>query len=151
MEKVTIPPFAIIGISVRTTNENTQAAKDIPVLWERFFREQILSAIPNKIDNTVYCLYTEYVKDHTEPYTAILGCKVEHLDTIPDGMIGKFFEGGEYIHLSARGDLMNGLVGNKWFEIWNMDLPRVFTVDYEVYGAKTANPADAEVDFFIAV
>lgn len=29
MDKVKIQPFKVIGISVRTTNENNQAAKDI--------------------------------------------------------------------------------------------------------------------------
>lgn len=36
-----IRPFNIIGISVRTTNENDQAAKDIPALWKRFISEGI--------------------------------------------------------------------------------------------------------------
>ena len=31
--------FKVIGISVRTTNENGQAAKDIPFLWNKFFEE----------------------------------------------------------------------------------------------------------------
>jgi predicted transcriptional regulator YdeE len=29
----------VIGIEVRTTNENEQAAKDIPVFWEKFMKE----------------------------------------------------------------------------------------------------------------
>ncbi len=151
MNKVNIEPFKVIGISVRTTNENNQAAKDIADLWGRFMNDKVLEAIPNKIDNTVYSIYTDYESDHTRPYTTILGCKVETLNTIPDGMVGKSFDGGNYMKLFAKGDLMKGLIINKWLEIWKMDLDRLFTADFEVFGEKAQNPTDAEIDFLIAV
>jgi predicted transcriptional regulator YdeE len=151
MKKVKIEPFNVIGISVRTTNENGQAAKDIPDLWSRFMNEKVLDAILNKIDNTVYSIYTEYENDHTKPYTTILGCKVENLNAIPDGLVGKSFNGGNYVKLSARGDLMKDLIINKWIEIWKSDLERVYTADFEVFGEKAQNPSDAEIDFLIAV
>lgn len=151
MSKVKIEPFKVIGISVRTTNENNQAAKDIADLWGKFMSENVLDTIPNKIDNTVYSIYTDYESDHKKPYTTILGCRVENLNDIPNGMIGKSFDGGNYVKLSAKGDLMKGLIVNKWTEIWKMDLDRVFTADYEVFGEKAQNPADAEIDFLIAV
>lgn len=151
MDQVKIEPFQVIGITVRTTNENGQAAKDIGDLWGRFMREKILEAIPNKIDNSVYSIYTDYEADHTKPYTTILGCRVENLNEIPGGMTGMSFDGGNYIKLSAKGDLMKGLIASKWFEIWEMDLDRTYTADFEFFGVKAQNPADAEVDFLIAV
>ncbi|AZA89970.1 Bacterial transcription activator, effector binding domain [Chryseobacterium nakagawai] len=151
MNNVKMEPFKVIGIAVRTTNENEQAAKDIPVLWEKLMQENILEKIPNKIDNTIYSIYTEYEKDHTKPYTTLLGCKVENLDHIPEGMIGKSFEGGNYVKFTAKGNLAEGLVINEWFKIWNMDLDRMFTADFEIYGEKAQNPADAEIDILIAV
>jgi len=151
MKKATIEPFKVIGISVRTTNENNQAEKDLTHLWNRFINDKILETIPNKIDDTVYSIYTEYESDHTQPYTTILGCKVATLNTIPEGMIGKSFDGGNYVKLTAKGDLAKGLIINKWVEIWEMDLDRMFTADFEVFGEKAQNPAEAEIDFFIAV
>lgn len=151
MNNVKIEPFKVIGIAVRTTNEDDQAAKDIPVLWEKFMQENVLENIPNKIDKTIYSIYTDYEKDHTKPYTTLLGCKVESLDHIPEGMIGKAFEGGDYIQFTAKGNLKEGLVINEWLKIWNMDLPRIFTADFERYGEKAQNPSDAEVDILIAV
>ncbi|UHO39773.1 AraC family transcriptional regulator [Chryseobacterium capnotolerans] len=151
MNNVKVEPFMVIGIAVRTTNENEQAAKDIPVLWEKLMKENVLENIPNKIDNTVYSIYTDYEKDHTKPYTTLLGCKVENLDHVPEGMIGKSFEGGNYIKFTAKGNLADGLVINEWFKIWNMELGRTFTADFEMYGEKAQNPSDAEVDILIAV
>ncbi|WP_300662953.1 GyrI-like domain-containing protein [Fluviicola sp.] len=151
MEKVNLESFKVIGISVRTTNENNRAATEIADLWGRFMTEGVMEAIPNKMDNTVYSIYTEYESDHTKPYTTILGCKVENLDKIPAGMIGKSVAGGSYVKFSAKGDLVQGLIVNKWGEIWEMDLNRAFTADFEVFGEKAQNPADAEIDFLIAV
>lgn len=150
MQNVKIEPFKIIGIAVRTTNENGQGAKDIGELWGKFMTENIMNAIPNKVDNTIYSLYTDYESDHTKPYTTVLGCKVENLKTIPEGMVGKTFEGGNYVKITSKGDLTKGLIANEWMKIWKIDLDRVYTVDFETYGEKAQNPTNAEVDILIA-
>jgi predicted transcriptional regulator YdeE len=151
MSNQTIQKFSVIGISVRTTNENGQAGQDIPALWNKFMTEGITEQIPNKIDNSIYCIYTEYEKDHTKPYTTILGCKVENLDTIPNGMTGKTFDKATYTKHIAKGNILEGMVFNEWTKIWNSDLDRTFTADFEVYGEKAQNPEKAEVDIFVAV
>lgn len=151
MQKVTIKPFKIIGIAIRTTNEKEQASKEIPELWGRFMSENILTKIPDKVDHEIYSIYTDYESDHTKPYTAILGCKVESLENIPNGMVGKSFSGATYIKTTTKGDLMQGLVLKQWSKIFEMGLDRSFTADFEIYGAKSQNPSDAEVDFYVGV
>ena len=151
MQTVKIEPFKIIGISIRTTNENGQAIKEIAELWGKFFSESILAKIPNKVDSEIYSLYTEYEGDHTKPYTAILGCKVENLDNIPNGMVGKSFSGGTYTKTTAKGDLMQGLVVNQWSKIFEMELDRTYDADFEIFGEKAQNPSDAEVEFYIGI
>ena len=151
MEVLEIKSFSVIGISVRTSNENGQAGQDIPALWNKFNSEGIAEQIPNKIDRTVYCIYTDYEKDHTKPYTAILGCKVESLVTVPAGMKSNIVEAGIYSKHSAKGNIFQGAVYEAWTKIWNSDLDRTFTADFEVYGEKAQNPENAEVDIFIAV
>lgn len=146
-----IQKFNVIGISVRTTNENGQSGKDIPALWSQFMSEEIQSKIPNKVSEDLFCIYTDYEKDHTKPYTTILGCKVESLDVVPENMIGKTIESANYKELIAKGNLSEGIVFNKWLEIWNSDLDRSFTADFEVYGEKTQNPEKAEVAIYIAL
>jgi predicted transcriptional regulator YdeE len=151
MQTVKITPFNIIGISIRTTNENGQASQEIAELWQKFMSEEIVSKIPNKVGNDVYSLYTEYESDHTKPYTTILGCRVENLDKIPDGMVGCSFKGGNYIKTSAKGDLMKGLIVNHWSKIFEMDLERIYSADFEIFGEKAQNPSDAEVDFYVSI
>lgn len=151
MQKLTVNPFMVIGIAVRTTNENQQAAQDIPKLWQKFMSQGVLDKIPNKITSEILSIYTNYESDYTKPYDTILGCKVDSLDSIPEGMVGYTFEGGEYMQFIAKGNLNEGVVYNTWLDIWQQDLKRSYTVDFEVYGEKSSNPKYAEVPIFIAV
>lgn len=151
MQQVKIEPFKIIGISIRTTNQNGKAVKDIGEMWGRFMSDNIVVKIPNKIGSTVFSLYTDYESDHKHPYTAVLGCKVEHLNDIPDGIIGVSIEGGTYIKSTARGDLTKGLIVNHWSKIFEMELNRTFIADFEVFGEKSQNPLDAEIDFYVTI
>ncbi len=151
MQKVKIEAFKIIGISIRTTNDNGQASKEIAELWGKFMSENILTKIPNKVDNEIYSLYTDYESDHTKPYTVILGCKVENLDNIPSGMAGKSISGGTYIKTTTKGDLMQGLIVNHWSKIFEMELDRTYDADFEIFGEKAQNPSDAEVDFYVGI
>ncbi len=143
--------FSVIGISVRTTNQDGQAMQDIPALWHRFMSNNLAAAIPNKLSDDIYCLYTEYEKDHTLPYTTMIGCKVSSLDIIPEGMTGKTIGGGHFTKYTAKGNLTQGAVYNEWKNIWATATNRAFTTDYEIYGAKAANPEDGEVDIFVGV
>jgi len=151
MEPVIISPFNIIGISLRTTNENNQAAQDIPMLWNKFYSEKFLEKIPNKVNENVFCIYTDYEKDFTKPYTVIIGCKVENLNSIPNGMIGEPFNGGKYKKFTTSKGPLSKVVISKWMEIWNYDMQRSYTTDFELYMEKSKNPEDAEVDIFISI
>ncbi|WP_222597273.1 GyrI-like domain-containing protein [Chitinophaga pinensis] len=91
-----IQQFHVIGISIVTTNENGQSAQDIPALWQRSFQKNISALIPNKIDDTIYSIYTDYEKDHTKPIQ-LYGCRVSTLDVIPEGMTGKTINSGKYL------------------------------------------------------
>ena len=153
MESIKIKAFKVIGITVRTSNQDEQAAKDIGGLWNKFMSEGVLQKIPNKIDDTIYSIYTDYEGDHTKPYTTLLGCRVENLDEIPQGMEAKSFDNGNYAKFTAKGDLTADAVFNAWSEIWNMekDLNRLYTADFEVYGQKAQDPSNGEADIFVAV
>ncbi len=146
-----IQKFQVIGISVRTTNENGQVAVDVPALWNRFITEGIANQIPGKLSDSLYCIYTDYEKDHTKPYTTILGCKVENLQNIPAGMVGITVESATYSKHIAKGNILQGLVFSEWTKIWNSDLNRGYTADFEVYDERAQNPENAEVDIFVAI
>jgi predicted transcriptional regulator YdeE len=76
---------------------------------------------------------------------------VANLNSIPDGMVGKSFDGGLYVKSTAKGDLMKGLVVNHWSKIFEMELDRAYLADFEVFGERTQNPSVAEVDFYVGI
>lgn len=151
MEAIKKEAFKIIGIKVRTTNENGQGAKDIGGLWHKFMSENSKDEIPNKIDTSIIAAYTNYEDDYTKPYDTILGCKVSSLDEIPNGMIGEEFEESKYLKFVSKGDLTAGIVYKTWTEIWSQDLNRTYDVDFEVYGEKAQDPTNAEVAIFVGI
>ncbi len=151
MEKQKIKALQIIGIAVRTTNENGQSAKDIPKLWNKFMSEGVMDRIPGKVNSNLYCIYTEYEKDHTRPYTAILGCEVSNMNLLPDEMVKITIEEGNYIKRKAKGNPIQNLIFEEWTKIWNSDLPRNFTTDFELYGEKAQDPEMPEVDIYLSV
>ncbi|MDP8100894.1 GyrI-like domain-containing protein [Phocoenobacter atlanticus] len=81
----------------------------------------------------------------------MLGCKVENTDVIPNGMVAKTIEDGNYEKFIAKGDLTKGAVYEAWAKIWNADLDRLYTADFEIYGEKAQNPTDAEVEILVAI
>ena len=50
----------------------------------------------------------------------------------------------------SKGDLTKGVVFLEWSKIWEMDLDRKYTADFEVYGERVQNPKDSEVDIYVA-
>lgn len=143
--------FKIIGISVETTNQNEKSVEDLGKLWERFYTENIQSKIPNKNGDEIYSIYTDYETDYTGKYTSIIGLKVNSLDQIPDGLIGRTFNGGKYQKFVAKGQMPNAVI-EAWQEIWAKDseLNRRYTSDFEVYGKKSQNGKNSEVEIYIA-
>jgi len=151
MKTTLVEQFDIVGIRTKTTN-NGSASKDIPALWGRFMSENILENIPNKIDNAIYCLYTEYEGDHTQPYDVVLGCKVSNSNEIPEGFTHLHVPKSENAKFLAKGVIEHGqAVIETWMKIWQSDLDRAFRVDYEVYDERSADLQNAEVDIFIGL
>ena len=151
-EKVHVDPFKIIGISTWTTNADGQAVIDLGNLWSRFRGEKLLTLIPNKLANDIYAVYTDYMTDHRGAYTAIIGCSVKSLDNIPPGLMGREFNGGQYRKFTAKGKMPH-VVLRQWQDIWNEDkkIGRKYTADFEVYGRKSLDPENAEIDIFISI
>jgi len=151
MNLTTITSFTVVGIAVRTSNQNGQAAADIGNLWKKFLNEDFVQQIPDKADETVYCIYTDYESDHTRPYTTVLGCKVNSCGALPVGFVSVLVSGGSYQKFTAVGKLMDGIVVDQWIQIWESNLDRQYLADFEVYGSKAHHATAAEVDIYIGL
>ncbi|MEO9512554.1 MAG: GyrI-like domain-containing protein [Flavobacteriaceae bacterium] len=143
--------LTIVGIATRTSNESGKAENDIPQLWQKFMADGVTNRIPNKVNDTIYAIYTDYESDHTKPYTLVIGCHVDSLDNIPEDMTVKMVPEANYNTFIAKGDLTKDAVINTWMEIWKTPLKRTYTTDIEIYGEKAMNPTDGEAEILIAV
>ncbi|MFD2553402.1 GyrI-like domain-containing protein [Sphingobacterium tabacisoli] len=151
MEFLQVDSFELIGISILTSNDPGKAELDIPTLWERFFAEDIINKIPNRTTSSIYCVYTDYESDHTQPYRVLLACPVSTIDEIPDGMLAHRIDKGKFHKFTVKGDMKDNIIYNKWLDIWESGLDRTFQSDYEVYDERSQDRSNAEVDIFIGI
>jgi predicted transcriptional regulator YdeE len=140
--------FQIIGISIRTNNQ--QASNDLGKLWSKFIGENTSRKILNKISEDIYSVYTDYQSDHSGDYTTIIGYQVDSLENIHEGLIGKEVPASNYRKFLAKGKFPD-CVQATWATIWNSEINRSYVADFEVYGSKSMNMSDAEVEIFISV
>lgn len=142
----------LVGLSLpsKTTNENSQSMKDCGELWTRFEKEEIFSKIPNKLSDEVLAVYHDYEGDHTQPFSYFIGCKVEKETDIPEGLDRLTISSGNYQKVTAKGEMPN-CIGSKWREIWESDIPRTHTADFEVYDERSQDWGNAEVDIYLSV
>ena len=122
----------------------------MPVHKDKFFKENILGKIPNKINGSVIALYTDYEGDFTKPYSWILGSEVSTLDQVPEGLVGKIITASKYAVYTTQGGFPQGLI-TVWQEIWKSDLQRLYTSDYEVYRSDFDPQSNPEVKVYIAI
>lgn len=150
-ERVQLKPFKIVGIYTETSNQNGQAEQVLGELWGKFISENVISGIPNSISNAIHVIYTDYESDYKGKYTAIIGLKVNTLENIPEGMMGREFTGGNYTKVLVKG-LMPDAIIQAWQKVWDADkeLNRKYTADFEVYGPNFQNGAESEMDIYIA-
>ena len=144
------PGMLLIGIACRTSNTPEAAPNDIPVLWGRFYSENLINQIPSKASEEVIALYCDYDGDYTQPYSVVIGCPVSAIGIVPDGMVAKTIPEGVYAAYHAIGEHPKSLI-ETWGDIWQTDLPRTYTGDYEVYGQKFTSASPQEVEVFIAI
>jgi predicted transcriptional regulator YdeE len=137
----------VIGIATRTSNALFQ--KDSAALWEKFSQEGVFEKIPNKAHPSLLAIYTNYEGDYTKPFTYLIGCEVSSLDLVPKDMIAMTIEHSSYAVVKAKGAFPDSLF-QAWQSIWNSNLKRSYTFDFEVYPPDFNPQNNPEVEIFIA-
>lgn len=151
MEKeIELAEFNVMGISVTTTNKDGQSQKDIGELWQRFFTDNIASHIINKVSDEIYCVYTDYESNLDGMYLTIIGSKVSTVTEVPEGLICKKISAGKYLSFTSIGKLPDCVVAT-WQHIWQSSINRNFKADFDVYGPKSQDANNAEIETFVSI
>lgn len=137
-----------IGLELRTNNEECSSA--MPAHKEKFFKENTIAKISNKVNGNILALYTDYEGDYTKPYSWILGCEVSSLDEIPEGLVGKVIPESKCAVFTTQGEFPQGLIA-AWQAIWKSNLSRCYTSDFELYHSDFDPQKNPEVKVYIAI
>lgn len=140
----------VVGLLIRTTNENMQSAKDIASLWQNFIAEGICNSIENKIDKKTIGLYSDYEKDHTKPYNFMTCCEVTSINDLKAPLKTQIIKAGKYAKFSIRGHIQKDVM-TAWQNIWSNNLNRTFESDFEVYHNNSEDINDQIIDIYISI
>jgi predicted transcriptional regulator YdeE len=145
-----LPMFFVAGLSVRTINKDGQASNDIGGLWQTFTQGNMADKLEDKEGNEIYCVYTDYKSDHTDYYTAILGCKVSSIEYLPEGFTGKAVPADKYMVFTPQGKFPANIAAT-WQHIWQADINRKYTADFDVYDTVGKSFEDIESKVYVAI
>jgi predicted transcriptional regulator YdeE len=136
----------IVGIELRTSN--IEAMHTIPPFWQRFYQENILQKIENRISDNVFAVYTNFENEGVNNegiYSLILGAEVINTEIIPEGFISTTIKPSKRVVFEVETGHPEK-VAEKWIEIWKMsDLGKSFISDYELYHSS------GEIEIYIGV
>lgn len=144
-------PIYVVGLSVRTSNENQQSFQDIPALWGKFMSQGITDKVKNKLNDNIYVVYTNFEHEgvnNSGMYTTYIGCAVAKDDVEQPDLVSTMVPAGEYRHFAVADNNPEN-VGPEWQKIWAMPAAEKanwsFKAEYECYHA------NGEIDIFIGL
>lgn len=142
MTETTVDSFLVIGIEARTTNAREMSGEGtIGSLWGRLMKDALLQHIPNRADDRIIAVYSDYETDRDGEYSYLLGAKVQAATQAPDGMASRQVGSGAYARFTAKGEPAAEMVIGIWKEIWSFEtrktLARAYQTDFEVYSPDT--------------
>lgn len=151
MDQIKMGGFKLIGIKLphKTSNEGGRSSVDCGYLWQKFNDEHIRDRIPGKISDDIYAVYFAYEGDHTKPFSYFIGCKVKMETRTPEGLDGLFIPARTYNRILAKGP-MPDCIANSWKETWDSKIDRAYKYDFEVYGEKSKDWRNAEVEIYLS-
>jgi predicted transcriptional regulator YdeE len=149
--------FTVIGIGIRTNNasEMTQNGM-VPGQWQKFFAGEILAKIPERLDSDILVLYTAYSSDRNGDCDYVIGARVRPGTKAPAGMVTTQVPAGKYaVFTSEKGPVAELTVG-VWRKIWAWEdskspNSRAYKTDYEVHDARSADPANSQIDVYVGL
>lgn len=142
-EIVTLEEKIVVGVSATTSNSDPKMGEIIGGLWEQLYQGGVNAAIKNKINEYAIGLYSDYEDDK---YCVTAGNEVSEADN--EELTVKIIPSGKYAKFSVHGN-MEKAVAEAWGEIWQMNLHRSFTGDFEEY--LNSDFDNADIDIYIAL
>lgn len=149
-EIVNLDEKKLVGIGMKTKNDDPKVGEKIGGLWTRVFQEDIYNKINNRNSDYPICLYSDYtntdVSGYELEYDITIGFTVDEMKN--SEYIVKTIPKGKYAKFSVRGNVATATM-EVWDKVWNMNLNRSYTGDFEEYLNNSMD--DAEIAIYIAL
>lgn len=142
-EIVTLAEKIVVGVSATTGNNDPDMSKIIGGLWEKLYYGGVNAAIQNKVNEYAVGLYSDYAGDR---YCVTAGNEVSKAEN-PELSV-KIIPAGKYAKFSVHGH-MERAVAKAWGEIWQMELDRSYTADFEEY--RSCDFEECDIDLYVAL
>ncbi|HTT24308.1 MAG TPA: GyrI-like domain-containing protein [Candidatus Sulfotelmatobacter sp.] len=149
--------FTVIGISSRTTNAKEVTDEGvIGKMWARLFQESVLTKIPNKADQNIVAVYTDYVGDHNGEYTYILGARVTSDAEVPSGMVANKIPAQKFAVFTSDKGSAAKVVSALWMKINSLPKnatggDRLYKADFEIYDQRATDPGNLQMDVYVGI
>lgn len=159
-QKIQLPEFNLVGLTVRTNNKdemNTETSK-ISQLAGSYWQTQIANNIQHRTNPGItYAVYTEYESDEHGDYTYFIG---EAVNSLQGQNLSQFkpitIPASSYQKFTTEPGSMPEVIISAWQKIWVMTQAdfqgkRKYSVDFEIYDQRSANPSQAVIDIYIGI
>ena len=151
------PKMTLAGVSIRTTNEvETGPDGGLSRLWETYFQSNIAGQMDTVKPEYIYALYTDYESDASGAYTVVIGHEVageRHLED--SGLVSAAVPESKYMVFTTKKGPVFEVVSQAWGEIWayfkGSTEVRTYTGDFEIYDSRNFDPANTQVEIYIAI
>lgn len=159
-ELVTMPEIKLVGICVRTSNEQEldKMKGNIFPCVQQYFHQGLAEKISNrKRPGTTFCSYTDYETDYNGAYTYFIGEEVSLFKTeLPEGFQRLVIPKQQYSKFTTSPAPMPDVIVNAWKEIWEMSPKqlgghRAYKTDFEVYDERAADHQNIVLDLYIGI
>ena len=147
----------LTGVAVRTTNaEEAGPEARLPKLWGSYFQRNLASMPGIRNPHYIYALYTGYESDATGAYTTLIGHEVID-ERVQDDNVYEvaILPESKYLVFKTRKGPVFEVVSLAWHEIWayfkKSPEVRAYTGDFELYDTSSYDPANAEIEIYIAI
>jgi predicted transcriptional regulator YdeE len=156
-DKTLADPISVVGIQIRTDNSSELSGNgQIGSLWGRWFAENLAAHIPNRTSESIFAVYSNYASDENGPYDYLLGCPVDSIENLPQGMTYAAIATGDYAVFTTETGPVVEVVQAAWKHIWlrsseELSHKRAFLSDYEVYDHRAIDPNNAKVEIHIGL
>jgi predicted transcriptional regulator YdeE len=151
--------FQVVGIEASTNNAKESGPDAIiGKLWQQFLSQHLLNQIPDRVDQSIIAVYTDYATDANGQYTLVLGARIKPIPNpaLPEGMVVKTVPAGRYAVFSSDRGSVAKVVVEAWKQIWTYynspaNGQRAYRADFELYDLRAADPNNAQMDIYVGV